>query len=282
MRSLLFKKVNPIFILGAQKCGTSTLHDWLSSANSIHQGRQKEIHFFDNELNFAKGINWYNRQFPIYAKNILDSSPRYLYHPDVPKRVKNTFGSKSIKFIVLLRDPIERSISAWNFYKELFKNPNYLNKIRNREKYDPQVKLYSLFSQNKEFPSYEEAARIELELINSNSNILAPDILRRGFYDRQIMNWFKFYPRSSFFFLETKSLSHQNFKETLKMIFDFLEVKYPKSYFQNLIFVRKNSLEYGPPNFSEHMRSELQTLFFYQNKNLKNLSGLHLDWEIFN
>jgi len=44
-------------IIGAQKCGTTSLFYYLSQHPDLSLPKLKEIHFFD--LNYEKGIDWY-------------------------------------------------------------------------------------------------------------------------------------------------------------------------------------------------------------------------------
>ena len=102
-------------IIGAQKCGTGSLYRYLNQHPRIKSGITKEVRFFDKYYN--RGINWYRVFFPF--KDLLgrkyltgDATPRYLDHPHAPKRVKEIIPN--VKFIVLLRNPIDRAYSMYN------------------------------------------------------------------------------------------------------------------------------------------------------------------------
>ncbi|MEY3079460.1 MAG: hypothetical protein RL086_613, partial [Bacteroidota bacterium] len=47
-----------LFIIGAQKCGTSTLYDNLMKYDGIYGGKIKEKNFFSHESIFKQGILW--------------------------------------------------------------------------------------------------------------------------------------------------------------------------------------------------------------------------------
>lgn len=49
-------------IIGAMKCGTTTLY---VKHPSIVRAKTKELHFFDVEKEFRKGLDWYKSQFPL-------------------------------------------------------------------------------------------------------------------------------------------------------------------------------------------------------------------------
>ena len=100
----------PNFIgLGTQKGGTTTLHRILEMHPNIYLPKFKEVHYFDNH--YSKGIKWYKKNFSEAQNKQLcgEITPHYLYHPKVAIRIKNTIPCA--KFIILLRDPIERTLS---------------------------------------------------------------------------------------------------------------------------------------------------------------------------
>lgn len=114
-------------VIGANKCGTTTLYNYLVEHPSIESASKKEIHFFDNPSNFSKGLSWYRAQFPI--KNLIPSkpkqnstgeaSPAYLFHPMVPQRVAKYLPDA--KIIVMLRNPVDR---AYSHYQMTRRNGN--------------------------------------------------------------------------------------------------------------------------------------------------------------
>jgi hypothetical protein len=105
-------------IVGAQKSGTSSLYRWLGEAASIEVPSKKELHYFDD--NFHRGIGWYRACFggragPSDGAMTGEASPYYLFHPLVPRRVRETLPE--VKLIAVLRDPVERAVS--HYYHEL-------------------------------------------------------------------------------------------------------------------------------------------------------------------
>ncbi len=114
--------------IGAQKSGTTWLHRMLRQHPEIYlpKGR-KELMFFDDELKFRQGVEFYARFLDELAgeKAIGEITPGYLWTDDsnrrfpiehfragIPERVKRTLGP-DLKFLVLLRSPEQRAISAY-------------------------------------------------------------------------------------------------------------------------------------------------------------------------
>jgi hypothetical protein len=72
----VIQKAN-LFIIGAQKCGTSTLFDNLVKHKNIFGGEIKEKNFFSHEDLFKKGINSYHNMFP--KLSIYNTLPKNSY-----------------------------------------------------------------------------------------------------------------------------------------------------------------------------------------------------------
>ena len=112
------------YILGGQKCGTTSMFVYLSKHPGILSPSSKDIRFFDKY--FFKGENWYRINFPLkltklfairkHAKILTgEGTERYLDHPFAPQRIKEI--TPNAKFIILLRNPISRSFSQYSRVK---------------------------------------------------------------------------------------------------------------------------------------------------------------------
>lgn len=109
-------------IVGAQKAGTS----WLAAALRQHPDifvADEEVHFFDKEHNWAKGVKWYEQHFDDADDEtaVGEKTPDYFWTgyegteghlPDVHENVYEVLPDA--KLLVVLRDPVERAISAVN------------------------------------------------------------------------------------------------------------------------------------------------------------------------
>jgi len=99
-------------IIGAQRCGTTSLHSWLCSHPNVAPPAWKELHYFDD--NYRRGEWWYRSRFPLHRSGTLtgESTPFLLFHPLAPERAARDLPATT-RFIVLLRDPVERALSHY-------------------------------------------------------------------------------------------------------------------------------------------------------------------------
>ena len=104
-----------LIVIGAARCGTTSLHRYLNLHPDIEMSPVKEPQFF-NDWNWHRGLAWYEAQFPASAKVVGESSPTYTVHPahpHVPERMASVVPDA--KLIYLVRDPIERLVSGYRF-----------------------------------------------------------------------------------------------------------------------------------------------------------------------
>ena len=78
-----------VFIIGAQKAGTTALHAYLADHPAIICGAEKELGFFHRDALYGKGFKSYRYMFPLYPKgtHALDATPENRY----PKKRLNVF-----------------------------------------------------------------------------------------------------------------------------------------------------------------------------------------------
>jgi hypothetical protein len=110
-------------IVGAQRCGTTSLYNYLVEHPDTSPAFMKETHFFD--LHFHRGLSWYRAHFPIAwnasrtavratrSRRVAgEATPYYLFYPHAPHRALATVPSA--KLIVLLRNPVDRAYSHYH------------------------------------------------------------------------------------------------------------------------------------------------------------------------
>jgi len=102
--------------IGAEKCGTTSLHYYLKAHPDVGVQRVKEMRFFiETGGTWHKGVDWYVQQFPRDAGTLMESHgggyTAYPRHRGVPERIHSVVPDA--RFIYLVREPIERLISRW-------------------------------------------------------------------------------------------------------------------------------------------------------------------------
>ena len=106
-----------LFLIGAQKAGTTSLAYLLDQHPDIAVSNPKEPGFFAAE--YERGLDWYRNCYPDRLPRILlDASTGYTMAPvhgqaddAVPRRIKH--HAPDARFIYVLRDPVDRTISAY-------------------------------------------------------------------------------------------------------------------------------------------------------------------------
>ena len=207
----LFSKPNFI-IVGAQKAGTTALFEILNQHSKITSSISKEINYFDNDKLFRKkNLSNYHKYFPLSFQvpegNILfEATPEYLYHPNVAQRIYQY--NPRIKIIIVLRNPIERAISAWTMYHHhLTIGPN--KHLHDSRPFDLAIK--------KEIDNIKN--------INFYSDVRG--YVKRGIYYDQIKQYLNHFPIQNILFIESRELKKE-FNTTLNKTLDFLNLNHEK------------------------------------------------------
>lgn len=160
-----------LFIAGAQKSGTTSLHKFLESHPDVFfPKRPQEIHFFDIDENYVKGLGWFASYFSARdgEKVVGQTSPLYIYEPKVPARIQTVLPAA--KFIFILRNPIERAYS------------HYWHEIRH----------------GYENLSFEDALDREKDRISQGFEARRHySYVDRGRYVRQILRFLEFFPKQN-------------------------------------------------------------------------------------
>jgi hypothetical protein len=110
--------IRHLLVVGAQRSGTTYLHSLLEAHPDITMARPSRPEpkvFCDAELS-ARGVDWYRATYFAHARPdqlLGDKSTSYLEHPEAPARARAVLGQAHV--VVLLRDPVERAVSNWQF-----------------------------------------------------------------------------------------------------------------------------------------------------------------------
>lgn len=107
-----------LFLAGFEKCGTTSLANWLGQHPLISCSMPKEPKFFVKD--YHKGMEWYMDRYHRYSNAtayILDACHMNSTIPYALPRIKESCDSP--KFIFLIRDPVQRAYSAWNHFRNM-------------------------------------------------------------------------------------------------------------------------------------------------------------------
>jgi hypothetical protein len=98
-----------LLIIGAQKCGTTSLHAYLGLHPDVDMAAEKELDFFIADRGWRNGPEWYAARFRDDAAVRGEASPNYTGWPvwnRVPERAASLVPDAWLVYLV--RDPIER------------------------------------------------------------------------------------------------------------------------------------------------------------------------------
>ena len=139
------RKSPNLFIIGAMKSGTTSLHNYLNAHSGIYMSELKEPGFFVEEIAWHKGFSWYASLFAGASEELYigESSTDYTklpFYKGVPEKIQ-AFNPDT-KFIYIVRDPFERLVS------------HYWHAVRHVSTGGEKKDLYSACTQNIEFISF--------------------------------------------------------------------------------------------------------------------------------
>lgn len=258
-------------IAGAQKSGTSTLDAYLRLQPEICMAERKEVHLFDNEKIFNEETVDYSsleKFFPQFGRtgsHISDPdnfsgdkydlyhtffsphppqhlcgevTPSYMYWYDAPRRIWEY--NPAMKFIIILRNPIERAFSHWNMRRA---NKKEQRSFRDALEHQIQKLCHTLPLQHKE------------------------RYIDRGFYTEQIRRVWHYFPKEQTLFLKTEELRNEP-QATMDKVCDFLGVAKIES------MPEKNG--FSTPYISSLSREDrefLKNIYRFEIKKLERLLG---------
>jgi hypothetical protein len=176
-----------LIIIGAQKCGTTSLHYYLDRHPQISMSKEKELNFFTTEFNWSKGVRWYESNFTGNAKVHGEASPSYTNYPfyaGVPERMHSVVPEA--KLIYVLRDPIDRILSHY-------------------------VHVYAVGREGRNLTD-------ALKDFEHNKYIL------RTKYWMQLEQYLEYFPKSRILVITQEDLLARR-RETMREVFQFLEVE---------------------------------------------------------
>jgi hypothetical protein len=195
-------------VIGAQKCGTTALAQFLAEHPDIGMASPKEAHAFDHE---SYAGSWTDALLDEYyggffshldqESTLGEATPIYLFLPEVPAQLEA--WNPNLKLVVILRDPVER---AWSHYGMALAN-------------------------GLEHLPFWLALLVEpLRLWLGSNRLARHSALRensyrgRGLYARQLRRFLRYFPRNQLLVIRSEDLGDAH-DQTLARVFRFLGVR---------------------------------------------------------
>jgi hypothetical protein len=237
-------------LIGAQKSGTTALHYFLKKHPQVTMGDQQEIHFFDEERNFASRPPDYAALHAHYPNDdgliAGDCTPSYLFWPPAAERLCQY--QSSLKLLVLLRNPIDRAFAHWN-----------MQRFKKREPFDF-------------LPALREEGTRTADPLSVDARRFS--YVGRGYYSRQLRRFFQLFPREQFLILKSEDFRERPL-EIVNIVFQFLNLPPVRS-------VRSKDRNVVPyeREMSKEERRELAGIFAGEIEQLEQLLGWDCsDWK---
>ncbi|MFP5321574.1 MAG: sulfotransferase family protein [Acidimicrobiia bacterium] len=109
-------------VIGAMKCGTTSLHHYLAAHPDVSLPARKEVDFFFGRQpggpgNRWRGLDWYEALFDPEAPVRGDVSPGYTSpdHPEAAAGIAEV--APDARLVLLVRDPLDRAVSQYRHHR---------------------------------------------------------------------------------------------------------------------------------------------------------------------
>jgi hypothetical protein len=233
-------------IIGAAKCGTTSLYNYLIEHPDVAGASAKELRFFDAK--FHRGWAWYLAQFPERGKAQIvgESSPNYLFDPSVPARVKATLPNA--KLIVLLRNPVDRAFSQYTFRGRRLETASFIDEML------------------ADIARWRSTGMAVAKVEGS------PSYFARGIYADQLERWFAHFQPDQFHIIRSEDLFTEP-EPVFRSVLEFLglHVWRPEN------FRAFNAGTYA--GMEQETRQLLARIYAPHNRRLESLLGRDFGWD---
>ena len=182
-----------VIIIGVRKGGTRALLEFLNLHPQI-AAVKREMHFFDDDVTYRRGLDWYRRQMPYTSVHeiTMEKTPAYFNVETVPSRVYRM--NRTCKFLLVMRDPVERAISD---YTQIYHNKQ---------------------ARDKPFDSFESLAVDVYGTVNKSYKAI-----RRSMYFKHMERWLRFFRLDQFHIVDGEQFARDPASE-LQLVEDFIGV----------------------------------------------------------
>ena len=196
-----------VLIIGAQRCGTSSLYKYLGQHPAVSPSIRKEVEYFSTR--YTEGLSWYRSHFPLRRPSSMkppmtfEATPDYMLHPLAAERAFALVPDARI--IALLRDPVSRAYSQYQHNLRLGHEPLSFDDALDAE---------------------ESRLEGEVERLKADPAYLAHPLRRHGYvergkYDEQLLPWLKRFPSDRFHIVRSEDFfvsPEASFQEILSFL----------------------------------------------------------------
>lgn len=178
---MMIQHIPDVFVIGAMKAGTTSMHEVILNHRDIQRTNQKECNILLTAREPAQMADLYRQQFSGKERSGLrcDISPMYSnrdVYPDVAKRM--AFLNPAARIIYVTRDPIERINShlTHNFLRGRFKQHEVDEEVTRNSEYISQSKYYYQIQRYLDYFPTSQILVLTLEDIRSNPRMPAQQL----------------------------------------------------------------------------------------------------------
>ena len=250
-----------VFLIGASKCGTTSLLDYLLQHPHVARVRRRinptdrhnEVHRFDRQ---AYGWTWPAIELadewassPLVSDKstaVIHYTPHYLYAPTVPYEMRQFYPHPhELKFVINLREPIARALSSyWFQHSHLLKGTDQgsirefekivTEDMRIRREYEHCMHRQQLQKPQQQYQHRHQQQHNTTSSANTTfralkvcfgshlrSRKLGSRHIDKGIYADQIRRWWDNFPRHNFHFISLHEWERNATAEYSKLI-DFI------------------------------------------------------------
>uniref|UniRef100_A0A8C1MHF0 Sulfotransferase n=1 Tax=Cyprinus carpio TaxID=7962 RepID=A0A8C1MHF0_CYPCA len=256
------RRLPDIIIIGVRKGGTRALLEMLNLHSDV-VAAQSEVHFFDWDSHYLRGVDWYVSQMPLARPGQLtvEKTPAYFTSARVPERIRRM--NPDTRLLLIVREPTERLLSD---YTQVFHN--------RLEKHKQQQMLETL-------------------LMHDGELNLDYKALNRSLYHLHMRRWLDVFPRSHIHLVDGDALIRNPLPE-MKKVEEFLHLE-PQINASNFYFNqtkgffclrdrRRERCLHGSkgrqhPRIAPEILRKLYDFFHEPNQEFFQLVGRTFDWK---
>ena len=234
--------------IGTQKGGTTYVYELLKQHPQVFMAAPKEQHFFT--LHWQQGLDWYKNQFSLATSDQIcgEVTPYYLFHPEAPQRIHSLMPEA--KFIVLLRDPVERALSQYFHSRRL----------------------------GFEELSLEDALAAEPQRLGDSDEVLASgrphkshqqhSYVSRGRYEQQVSRFKQFFSDQQLLLMRSEHLFDQPDAAWEKLL-EFLGLNAVRCPYLRPVYAGAGESATVSPDIRNHLRRQLNSTYLWMEDTLR-------------